>query len=104
MSEHPQIVNNGVEVVIDAGVPRRFVAALERVPGVVVRTAAEAPYIRHGSQRQLLRLLSRPLVQGSPEATADELIAGVAHNDGEDVVPLVLASSLPRSLRLAFEE
>jgi len=96
-------VKNQIKVVLDESVPRALVAVLERVPGIAVQREAEAPYVQHGSQRRAIRLLTRPVGVGSPEAAADELLR-LAHMDGEEVIPLVFASSLPRPLRAALEE
>jgi hypothetical protein len=96
-------VKNDLEIDLGPTTPHTLLAALDRVPGLRVRHTATHPYVQHGNVRWPVRLLPRPIEQITPEATADQLVH-LVRADGNDVVPLVLASSLPRPLRAALEE
>jgi hypothetical protein len=96
-------VNVAVEIGLGPGAPPSVAAGLSRVPGVRVRQTKGSSYVRHDHLRVPLRLLPKPLVdRADTDQNLGDSLSTAARRD-DDAVPLVAASFLSKTLRMALE-
>lgn len=102
-NEHTPQVKTKIEVALGTSAPAAALDTLRQVPGLAVRRAA-TPYVRHGEHRWLIRLLPRPLDDGTDPAALVARLQREWHADQPGVLPMIVAASLPRPLRSALAE
>jgi hypothetical protein len=90
------------ELVLAPPAPPGLVAGLSRIPGVRVRRDDTRSYLRYGAHEWDLRLLPRSAVDDPGQV--ERLTRREVEGDQQPTLPLVVATSLPRSLRRELAE
>ena len=94
-------MNENVELRLASSAPPGLAAALSHVPGLRVRRDARRSSVRHGTQEWRLELMFR---SGVDDAKLVESLSLDVDEDTGDSLPIVVAASLPRSLRRELAE
>lgn len=101
MSDYVPGVNAETEIALGPRAPAAVLDTLRQVPGLAVRQGV-TPYLRHGDRHWPIRLVPRPLEDGTEATALVTRLQREWRSESAASLPVVLAPSLPRALRNAL--